>query len=107
YSIGNLYSNTRVSQNSNLSELRQNYPNPFNPSTTISYIIKQDSFVSLKIYDMTGREVRTVVNSYQKAGTYNINLTIDNLSSGTYIYVLKTDSENNSEANIMKMMLIK
>ena len=72
--------------------LNQNYPNPFNPGTIISYSIPKNEFVTLKIYDISGKEVTTIVNSYQIAGSYNINFSIDNykLSSGIYFYSLKT-----------------
>lgn len=68
--------------------LAQNYPNPFNPSTTISYQLPTSSFVSLKIYDVLGNEVKTLVNEYKQAGDHNYELKIDNseLSSGIYFY---------------------
>jgi hypothetical protein len=71
--------------------LSQNYPNPFNPSTVINYQLPAASYVSLKIYDMLGREVVTLVNEYQQAGSYNSNFLINNyqLSSGTYFYTVK------------------
>jgi hypothetical protein len=70
-------------------ELGQNYPNPFNPSTTISYKIPRDVFVSIKVYDVSGRVVATLVNETRKAGVYNTAFTAGNLSSGIYFYVLK------------------
>lgn len=72
-------------------ELTQNYPNPFNPSTTISYSVKFDGFVSLKVYDYTGREVASLVNQEVKAGTYNVQFNALGLSSGVYFYTLATD----------------
>ncbi|HAP34665.1 MAG TPA: hypothetical protein DCQ28_01530, partial [Bacteroidetes bacterium] len=72
--------------------LGQNYPNPFNPSTKISYAIKEQGFVSLKVYDMLGKEVRTLVNSVHEAGYYGIDLNGSNLSSGVYFYQLRAGS---------------
>jgi hypothetical protein len=72
----------------------QNYPNPFNPSTIISYTVPRTSYVTIKIYDMLGREVRTLLESEQNAGIFNIQWNGDNnfgskVSSGTYIYMIK------------------
>ena len=70
-------------------DLSQNYPNPFNPSTKIDYDLPFDSHVSLKIYDMTGREVMSVINNEaQQAGFYTIQLNASNLASGTYFFRL-------------------
>jgi hypothetical protein len=69
-------------------ELKQNYPNPFNPSTTITYQIPQNSFVTLKVYNILGNEVATLVNGQQAAGVYNFNFKANNLASGIYIYKL-------------------
>ena len=78
-------------------KLFQNYPNPFNPSTVISYALLTNSFVSVKIYDILGKEITTLVNSVQKKGSYDItlNTTNLNLSSGIYLYTL-TATEINS-----------
>ncbi|KAF0153244.1 MAG: bglA3 [Ignavibacteria bacterium] len=72
-------------------ELLQNYPNPFNPETTISYRLSAFSKVSLKVYDVFGQEVATLVNKLQPAGTYNLKLNTHNykLSSGVYFYQLR------------------
>ena len=72
-------------------EVFQNYPNPFNPSTTISYALPQNSFVTLKVYDILGREVKTLVNSEQVPGIHNMIWNGENnygskVSSGIYIY---------------------
>jgi hypothetical protein len=66
--------------------LSQNYPNPFNPSTNISYSIPQTSNVSLKVYDVTGRLVSTLVNSRQASGTYDVSLNASAWASGIYFY---------------------
>ena len=67
-------------------KLNQNYPNPFNPSTTISYTIPHENFVTLKIYDLLGNEVKNLVSQEQKAGNYNIKFNAEGLSSGIYFY---------------------
>ena len=89
-------------------EVYQNYPNPFNPTTTISYSIPTGSFVSLKIYDILGREVRTLVNTEQKPGVYNTVWNGDNnfgnkVASGIYIYRVVAGSKIQSK----KMILMK
>jgi hypothetical protein len=73
--------------------LMQNYPNPFNPSTTISYRLPVSVHVSLKIYDLLGREMAILVNEFQNAGVYNYRfpLRAGQLTSGIYFYNLKTD----------------
>lgn len=68
--------------------LSQNYPNPFNPSTTISFNLPERSQVQLKIFDIFGREVNTLVNEEKPAGYYNISFDASSLSSGTYLYRL-------------------
>jgi hypothetical protein len=70
-------------------ELSQNYPNPFNPSTIISFQIPTDNFVSLKVYNILGAEVATLVNENKPAGSYNINFDASNLSAGIYLYKIK------------------
>ncbi len=69
--------------------LQQNYPNPFNPSTTIQYQIPKSGLVTLKVYDVLGREVKTLVNQYQNVGSHEINFNAANLSSGVYFYQLR------------------
>jgi hypothetical protein len=83
--------------------LSQNYPNPFNPTTNIKYSITKESQVSLKVFDMIGREVETLVNVNQKAGSYEVNFNASKLASGVYIYRLQAGDFTQS----MKMMLIK
>ena len=73
-------------------ELYQNYPNPFNPSTTIKYSIPEKSFVSLKVYDILGNEITTLVNKEQPIGYHYVDFYAPALSSGIYFYRLKTGS---------------
>ncbi len=68
--------------------LNQNYPNPFNPSTQISYAVGRPSYVTLKIYDVLGNIVATLVNEMKPAGNYSINFNASSLSSGVYFYTL-------------------
>ena len=69
--------------------LFQNYPNPFNPSTTIQYAISSPQFVTLKVFDLLGREVATLVNEEKPAGTYEVSFRAANLASGIYFYRLQ------------------
>ena len=70
-------------------ELKQNYPNPFNPVTTINYSIPSNGNVELKIYDILGREVATLVNETKAPGNYEVNFNAANLASGVYFYQLR------------------
>jgi len=84
-------------------ELKQNFPNPFNPSTTIAYELHEAGLVQLTVFDLTGREVATLVNEQLTAGNHVANFNGSNLSSGLYIYQLSF----NGEVNTKNMMLIK
>jgi hypothetical protein len=66
--------------------LRQNYPNPFNPSTTISYRLPKQSHVTLKVFDVLGREIATLVNRVEQPGDKSVNFNAINLVSGVYYY---------------------
>ncbi len=83
--------------------LEQNYPNPFNPITSIIFQIPADGFVSLKIYDAIGREVKTLVNEYKGRGRYEIQFNAADLSSGIYFYSVKSGGFN----QVKKMLLLK
>jgi parallel beta-helix repeat protein len=84
-------------------DLSQNYPNPFNPATVINYQLAENSFVTLKIYDVLGNEVVTLVNEAQPAGVFTIQFDGSTLASGMYIYKLMTENFTASK----KMMLLK
>ncbi len=83
--------------------LNQNYPNPFNPVTTISYSIASSAIVELKVYDVLGNEITSLVNGEQPAGTYKVNFDTQGLSSGMYFYTLQSDGFIETR----KMILIK
>jgi hypothetical protein len=70
--------------------LQQNYPNPFNPATIIRFQIKDSRFVTLKVYDILGKEITTLVNEFKKAGAYEVKFDAGNLSSGLYFYKINT-----------------
>ena len=83
--------------------LQQNYPNPFNPATVIKYQIPKSGYVSLKIYDILGREITTLVNEQKTQGDYKVIFNAASLPSGVYFYKLKT-AENTA---VKKMILLK
>jgi len=72
--------------------LRQNYPNPFNPGTTIELDVPGSGFVSLKVYDMLGREVATLVNEQRTPGRYSIRWNAEGVASGVYFYRLRVNT---------------
>lgn len=74
-------------------ELQQNFPNPFNPSTAIKYSVPETGNVTLKVYDIIGNEVATLVNETKPAGDYEVHFSPANLSSGIYIYRLQAGSQ--------------
>jgi len=89
--------------------LGQNYPNPYNPTTNIKFSLKENSLVSLKIFDIQGKEVAEVVNDRRDAGSYEVAFEANrfNISSGTYFYTLNVESGNKSFNETKKMILIK
>lgn len=83
--------------------LEQNYPNPFNPTTQIKYSIANAGYVSLKVFDVLGREVVELVNKHQEVGQYKVNFNASGLSSGIYFYRI----ESGSFVSVKKLMLVK
>lgn len=83
--------------------LGQNYPNPFNPSTAISYSIKEDGLITLKVYDVLGKEVATLVNENKPEGNYEVEFNASSLPSGMYIYKI----QSGSFTDVKKMLLTK
>lgn len=81
--------------------LHQNYPNPFNPSTKIRWQSIVDSRQVLKVYDMLGNEITTLLDEYKTAGNYEINFDAINLASGIYIYRLITDNYTETKKMIL------
>ena len=85
-------------------EMSQNYPNPFNPTTKIDFALPADGKVSLKIYDITGKEILSIINNeFRSAGFYTINMNASSLSSGVYFYRMTSDKFN----QVKKMAVIK
>ncbi|MFA7421307.1 MAG: T9SS type A sorting domain-containing protein [Melioribacteraceae bacterium] len=110
----NLYSvsiETLVEENEQLPteyHFSQNFPNPFNPETTISYSIPKSEHVTLKVYDLLGREVATLVDEYKQAGNYNVKFNVEtrhgaSLPSGVYFYRLQAGNYTKTQ----KMILMK
>ena len=83
--------------------LAQNYPNPFNPTTVVSYNLKSAGHVTLKVYDVLGREVMTLVDGYQNAGVHSADFNGANLASGVYFYRLTAPGVS----QVKKMLLVK
>ena len=88
--------------NLNTYELKQNYPNPFNPSTQINYNIGEGGLVNLKVYNILGIEVTTLVNEYKPAGNYQVSFEGNDLSSGVYIYSLTVNNFTKTRKMILE-----
>ncbi len=105
YNLGDIGTSVQADENgfpTNFT-LKQNYPNPFNPSTTIEFSIPKESFVTLKVYDLLGREVASLVNKELQAGSYKTQFNASNLASGVYLYRLNA----NGFVQTKKLMLMK
>ena len=83
--------------------LEQNYPNPFNPSTSIKYSVPNAEFVTLKVYDILGNEVSTLVNEQKAPGSYEVRFNAGSLASGVYVYTIKAGNFTQTR----KLMLMK
>ena len=90
-------------------ELFQNYPNPFNPTTIIRYGIPKESSVKVIVYNILGEMVRTIVNTTQKSGYYEVSFSALSLASGIYIYTIQSKALDGSKdfRSVKKMLLIK
>ncbi|HMS64290.1 MAG TPA: T9SS type A sorting domain-containing protein [Ignavibacteria bacterium] len=90
-------------------KLLQNYPNPFNPTTNLEFGIPESGFVTLKVYDVIGNEVATLVNEKKNAGNYTVKWNAGDYPSGVYFYILKADSQTGTlnYSATKKMLLIK
>jgi phosphodiesterase/alkaline phosphatase D-like protein len=84
-------------------DLLQNYPNPFNPSTIIKYQLPESGFVTIKVYNITGSEICTLVSETKSAGTHEVRFNASNLTSGTYIYKIQSGKFSQTK----KMLLLK
>lgn len=88
-------------------KLGQNYPNPFNPSTVISFELPKDANVSLKVYDISGKEVASLLNGYLATGSHSVNFNASGLASGVYFYKLNIINGGENTSKVMKMILTK
>jgi flagellar hook assembly protein FlgD len=86
-----------------VNKLDQNYPNPFNPTTVITYQLLTHGYATLKVYDVLGREVATLVNGEKSSGVHTVSWDASRLSSGVFIYRLKIGNFN----DVKKMILMK
>jgi len=100
---GDLFAEENPTETAGRFELSQNYPNPFNPSTVISYNLPDAQNVQLKVYDLLGKEVKTLVSGIQNPGSYNVTFDASGLASGIYFYRLTAGSFT----EIKKMTLVK
>ena len=88
--------------------LEQNYPNPFNPSTKIAFRLAVDSKVSLKVFDVLGQEVATLVNANLGVGAHNVDFDASSLNSGVYLYRIEaTGIDGTNFVDVKKMILTK
>ena len=105
---GNLVGITPITEVAENFSLSQNYPNPFNPSTKINFSIPERSFVTMKVYDMLGKEVMQLVDNNFSAGTYAVDMNANGLSTGIYMYSITAETESgNILKDTKKLMLVK
>lgn len=81
--------------------LEQNYPNPFNPKTIINYQISKEGLVTLKLYDVLGNEIKTLINDQKSSGNYSVELDASELPSGIYYYQLVAGSYSSTKKLIV------
>jgi flagellar hook assembly protein FlgD len=86
--------------------LDQNYPNPFNPSTKINFRLAADSKVSLKVFDVLGQEVMTLINNDLSAGSHQVDFDASNLNSGVYFYKIEATGNNGTNFSDVKKMIL-
>ncbi|KXK48050.1 MAG: glycosyl hydrolase family 88 [Chlorobi bacterium OLB5] len=99
--------NTAINNQPNQFRLHQNYPNPFNPTTSIRYDIPQSSQITIKVYDILGKEVFSF-NEYKLAGSYEVKFDGSNLASGMYFYSIKAEtSQRDVFTETKKKVLLK
>jgi hypothetical protein len=107
FSVNSIVSDVKVKQNTTAiptrHRLEQNYPNPFNPTTQIQYALPKSGRATLKIYDMAGREVATLVDQYQTAGEFTVTFNATQLATGVYFYRLNAGDYN----EVKRMTLLK
>ena len=96
--------NSNVSEIPNGFELFQNYPNPFNQMTNIKYQITSKSFINLRIFDITGKEITTLINEEKQTGMYSVRFDSGNLSSGIYFYIMSIDGKT---IDVKKMVIVR
>jgi hypothetical protein len=104
YVIGIQQISSNVPDNFSLS---QNYPNPFNPVTNIKFELPSSGFVTLKVFNMLGEEVSSLIDQDMSLGTYKVDFDASALSSGAYFYKLSVNNANSSYTDVKKMMLVK
>ena len=100
---GLTFTNQEINETPSKYSLGQNYPNPFNSRTVVSFSLPVDSKISIKVYDLMGREIQTLVNERLQAGTYETTFDGSRLTSGVYFYRLVTDGYSETK----RMLLIK
>jgi hypothetical protein len=88
-------------------KLFQNYPNPFNPTTVIKFNVPEASFVEIKLYDIQGRQMQTLVSENMPAGEYQMEFDAKNLPSGVYFYKMNSQNYSKSYSEVKKMVLVK
>ncbi|MGH7492733.1 MAG: T9SS type A sorting domain-containing protein, partial [bacterium] len=107
FSIYSILSDVKIRENTSIIPaaytLDQNYPNPFNPSTQIRYGLPKAGHISLKIYDLTGREIATLVDQFQSAGAFTVTFDGKGLTTGVYFYRLRSESYS----EVRRMLFVK